>query len=340
MSNLSITARCNRRCSYCFAMESLNDLRSPSMPFGLYERTLDFLQRSGLRQVPLLGGEPTLHPKFAPMLDRALERGFTLLVFSGGLIPPRALAKLASLPHDKIQVGINVVPPGGNEREIARQAAVYRVLGDKVCLGLNIDRPSVMLDFMLELIQRYNLHKSVRLGLAHPIHGGSNDYLHPREYPEVGRRVADFAVRARQQGVQLHFDCGWVPCMFPPDSVASLGEEGRGVGLHCIPVPDTLVDGRMISCYALASLASLAMTESEDANSARRYFEQKQHGDRVFMLYPECQACGWRARGLCTGGCLAGSMKRLRSAPFTVTAPASPPIAITADSGRNSCPAR
>ena len=322
MANLSITARCNRDCAYCFAMETLDKVDSTvsHMSLATFERALDFLERSGIEEGRLLGGEPTIHPHFCQMIDRVLERGLRLLIFSGGMIPPKVVDKLAQIPEDQVGLLINVIPPGqGHPSELKKQAAVYRRLGRRVTLGLNIVTPSVKLDFLLALINEYHLAPWVRLGLAHPILNGANEYLHPRQYPEVGRRVAAFGLRALQRGVRLSFDCGWVPCMFPEGVLEALGTEPDEVGLRCNPILDVLPDGKVVSCYPLATHTTEVLPENHDASWLRKQFETTQQPDRAFMLYQACTTCSWRARGQCTGGCLAGSMRRLRNASFSVS---------------------
>ncbi|MBI4473381.1 MAG: radical SAM protein [Acidobacteria bacterium] len=321
MANISIASHCNRACSYCFAMETLDGMAAQTsfMSMETYVRTLDFLERSGIDEVRLLGGEPTLHPQFGELIDVALQRKFRILVFSGGLIRESALAKLEQISKDQLTLLLNVIPPELNRPAGAGQEETLWRLGNRVILGLNIDSPGVELDFLLEMIGRYGLAPIVRLGIAHPILGGTNRYLHPRHYPEVGRRVAAFGLQAAEAGVRINFDCGWVPCMFPEGALEALAISPDEVGLRCNPILDILPDGNVISCYPLANHSVIPLPDEHDSLRLRSEFSGKQSGDRGFMLYKECEACAWRARGECTGGCLAGSMRRLRRSEFLVS---------------------
>ena len=324
MANISLTATCNRACSFCFAADAM-DARGPSnkyMPLDRFESALDFLVRSHIPEARLLGGEPTIHPNFEAIVDRVLARGLRLLVFSGGLIPEKALRKLERVPPAELAVLLNVIPPAtGKPQELARQEEVFRRLGDRIILGVTIDSPAVQIGFLLDLIERYGLARSVRLGLAHPTLNGSNSYLHPRHYPEVGRRVTEFGLLAQEHGVRLDFDCGWVPCMFPDGALAALGKTSDEVGLRCNPILDLLPDGQVISCYPLATHETAALGPDRDAQGMRVHFSRRQEPDRRFMLYRECESCSWRERGECTGGCLSASLGRLRHRDFTVAIP-------------------
>lgn len=321
MANLSLTATCNRTCSFCFATDAM-EAHAPSekyMPLEDVDAALDFLLRSKIPEARLLGGEPTLHPQFDTIVDRVLARGLRLLVFSGGIIPEKALVRLERIPPSLLTVLLNVVPPDtGRPHEIARQEDVMRRLGHRLILGVTIDSPSVRLEFLLDLIERHGLGPVVRLGLGHPTLGGSNTSLHPRQYPEVGRRVARFGMLARERGVRLEFDCGWVPCMFPEGVLAAWGTGFDEVGLRCSPILDLMPDGQVISCYPLAAHKTTELPLHRDAASLRAHFTLQQANDRHFMLYRECDTCGWRARGECTGGCLSASLGRARDREFSL----------------------
>ncbi len=322
MTNLSITSVCNRGCKYCFAMETLDELAREElhMSMEVFERALDYVERSGMEEVRLLGGEPTVHPRFCEMVDRVLERGLNLLVFSGGIIPKRVLEHLEQVPEERLTILMNVAVAGEDRQsEVDRQPETLRCLGSRIVLGLNIHSPSVKLDFLLEMIEEYRLQRTIRLGIAHPILGGDNRYLHPRHYPEVGFRVAEFALRCREVGVQIDFDCGWVPCMFPEGALEELEITPHDVGLRCSPILDVLANGEAISCYPLADHHRIPLPNDQDAGWLYQQFVERQQPQRAVMLYEKCASCDFRERGECTGGCLSASLKRVRDHSFTLS---------------------
>ncbi len=325
MANLSITARCNRDCDYCFAKEALAALAGGrlSMSMPVFEQSLDFLERSGIRELRLLGGEPTVHPQFPEMVARAVARGFRLRVFSGGLVPERALDVLCGIAARQLAVLVNVIPPDEGPPAVRRkQERVLQLLGLRASLGLNIADPGVELAFLLDWIARFGLSPGIRLGIAHPVPEGGNRFLHPRHYGEVGRRVAAFGRRARESGVRLTLDCGWVPCMFPPGALEVLGIDPAEAGRRCNPILDILPDGSVISCYPLASRGRERLPTTRDAAWLRRRFHTTLTADRAFTLYPHCRRCSWRERGACTGGCLAAALRRQRRTEFAFSLPA------------------
>lgn len=318
MANISITTACNRDCSYCFA-------RSPAprnMTIPEFERSLDFVQRSGMDQVRLLGGEPTLHPDFPRFVDSVLSRGLRLLIFSNGLMPEPAVRCLESAPADRAAVLINVAVPGEcRPEEDLGQRSTLRRLGRRATLGLNIYAPTVRPDFLLGLIRDLGLSPCIRLGLAHCRVDQTNRFLHPRYYRVVGQGLAGFAGAARAEGVALEFDCGFVPCMFPPGFLDTAGITASDIGLRCSPLLDVLPDSRVVCCYPLASLHCEPIPEHHDAAWMRNRFEVRFSWLRPAGIFRECAGCGLRASGQCAGGCLAAAMGRLRRAPFAVSLP-------------------
>jgi MoaA/NifB/PqqE/SkfB family radical SAM enzyme len=294
-----------------------------------FEESLDFLERSAVGYVSLLGGEPTIHPQFAEMMDRAIARRFRVLVLSGGLIPERVMKKLEAASKDELSVMMNIAPPGGefSRREQEKQKEVMLRLGSKVVLGLNIDSPGVALEFLLDWIDEYQLERAVRLGLAHPIVGGANAYLDPGDYPAVGRRVANFAFQAREACVQIEFDCGWVPCMFPEGVLQELGIPPQQVGMRCNPILDVLPGRQVISCYPLAEIAREPLPSEHDGSWLADRFTERLSSYRPMMLYRKCATCAWRERGECTGGCIAKAMRRMQS-PVQIERTQSAPVQI------------
>ena len=61
MANLAISAVCNQSCSYCFTVDHLNasGTHRDFLDVGDFDERLSFLERSGINEVRLLGGEPT-----------------------------------------------------------------------------------------------------------------------------------------------------------------------------------------------------------------------------------------------------------------------------------------
>lgn len=315
--NLAITLNCNRRCAFCFTWRG-DQAAVPFMSRVRFEAALDLLVRNGIQQARLLGGEPTTHPDFVWLLDRALDRGLEVVVFTGGLLPHALRDALRARADRPILLMINVAYPFQGVDATA-QRRTLEALGPLCALGITIDRPAPELGFLLDLQAEYALHPLVRLGLAHPAGGRENRFLHPKKYRGVGQRVAGFAGLAESRGVAVEFDCGWIPCMFPDALPPALAGRRDALGQRCGPVLDLLPDGTLLSCFALADDPRARGPLGSPVDDLRCAFARRLATARAATVFPHCDECTWRREHGCVGGCLAMALRMRR--PFGMGRP-------------------
>lgn len=334
MANLTITTVCNQHCAYCFTVDHLGDdcgqdggsgdaVGARHISEDAFESRLDFLQRSGIKEVRLLGGEPTLHPQFPELIDSVAMRGMHVVVFTNGLAPPGALECLASLPAERCTVMVNVNQPNGAESDghHARKMDTLRQLGQRALLGFNIYQPDFQLDFLFQLIAETDCKPAVRLGMAHPCLSGDNQYIHPNQYRAVAVKIVQAACLAASGGVSLDFDCGFVRCMFSDAELDTLREASAKIGWRCNPILDIDLHGNVIHCFPLSRFGRLPLAPDSDATAMREAFEEQTRPYRQAGVYKECSTCHFKAAGECSGGCLATTMRRFRHTPFALRMP-------------------
>jgi MoaA/NifB/PqqE/SkfB family radical SAM enzyme len=76
---LEITAKCNLLCSHCYAESGPRADLHGNMFYGDWARVIDDAAELGCRNVQFIGGEPTLHPRLADLVDHANHRGFDFI---------------------------------------------------------------------------------------------------------------------------------------------------------------------------------------------------------------------------------------------------------------------
>lgn len=320
MANIIVSNCCNLHCSYCFAQSTMAENQGEGaanfIDMEAFENALDLVDRLGVGQIRLLGGEPTLHPQFQSLLEIALQRGKPLLVFSNGLMPEEAVAALEQCSPETCTVLINMsAGDGGSELSPKQRTMRFEVLqrlGTRVRLGLNIYQPVFSLEPLFEVIQRIGSQRSIRLGLAHPVLEGSNRWLRPRHYPQVAHQIVQAAKRGFELGVRLEFDCGFVRCMFTNQDLEILHAAAADVGWRCNPVLDLDIHGVVYHCYPLASQFSTPLALGPDPTRLRDQFVEQTAIYRAAGIYPECAICQYRQSGECMGGCLATVIRRYR----------------------------
>jgi MoaA/NifB/PqqE/SkfB family radical SAM enzyme len=319
MSNLLVTNLCNRDCAYCFAVPYRRANSGRFLAEGQYQRFLDYLDRSGIDQVRLIGGEPTLHPQFDSFIRSARRRGRSVVVFTNGFMPERALEALLDLPEGACHVLVNVTTGEGGpleQRKTAdRQGETLRRLGSRAQLSFTVHQLAFDLTEAIDLIDKTNCQRSIRLGIAHPA-GVWNRYIHPKHYRTVGLRIASFTGLLTQRGVTLELDCGFVRCMFSQEELDALKQCGAHLAWRCSPVIDIGLDGEAIPCFPLAELEKLDGALERTAGEIREEFNRNLRYYRVVGIYPECSTCSVRVVENCSGGCLASACMRLRGEGF------------------------
>lgn len=310
MANLSITNVCNKKCVYCFASDTLDEFGKTYMDDETYEKALDYHERSGIKQVRLLGGEPTLHPNFTKFVKMAMNRGFDIMLFSNGLMSDKILEFLTSIPNERLSILLNTIHPlENNVKGTKRQEEVMSHLGKVIIPGINIYSVKQSLDYILEYVMKYNLKKEIRLGISHSVLSQNNVFLHPKEYQKIGYNIALFKMEAKKIGVTLGFDCGFVPCMFPSEYLDLLSEELNKTGNCCHPIIDMLTDGSFIACYPLNDFRKERIHDHLEAKDLIESFEQALSPYKNIGIYPYCTSCPlFNTR--CNGGCVSFKIRR------------------------------
>jgi pyruvate formate lyase activating enzyme len=97
VANVVIAGVCNLNCPYCFAADHMRagktDVGHAFISTEAFQERLDFLKRSGINEIRLIGGEPTLHPHLEELVHWLRELGFKVKLDTNGS-QPETLAKL------------------------------------------------------------------------------------------------------------------------------------------------------------------------------------------------------------------------------------------------------
>lgn len=312
MANQILTNYCSANCDFCFAADS----RSRMMRTGMrqineaeFHAWLDFTLRAGIRELRLLGGEPTLHPLFADFVRIGREKGCLIRVFSNGVMPDRARDALAELDPEVCAVIVNL---NASIREADRQRRrdTLEMLGPRVSPGITLTSPRFTLDEAVAAIESFGLRKNIRIGLSHPTWKGNNLALHPKRYAAVAQTLLQQSSLSAAHGISLDADCGFVRCMFG-SALEKLKENGFCYNSNCTPVLDLCAGGKILPCFGLSNLISLDRDDFPDDGAAFKHLSEKLRPLRKFGIYPECAECAYFETSECCGGCVAARLRRL-----------------------------
>lgn len=316
--NVLLTSRCNRRCSYCFAQERISFAggdgtrrKAPELISEEDFRTAAaFARRSGQRVLGVLGGEPSIHPRFVELLRLAWDAGLHTKVFSNGLWPEEAVAAVERLgpgDREKLHVVLNMNGPKRTPpREQAAQEAFLARLGPLVSLSFNISRLDFDPLFLVDAILDHGARPSIRLGVAEPLAQLENEHVPVAEYPRLAPALLALAEACDANDIHLGFDCGFTLCMFSAAELGRLTQAGARFRASCGPAVDVGTDLATWSCFPLSTFTEgRRLGEFQDLEALVSHFKAELKPLYQAGALPECAACRHRRRGACSGGCAA-----------------------------------
>jgi len=321
--NILLTNRCNRRCSYCFAQERVSSdagsLERPAPEFidiADFERALGFAKKGGQRSIGLLGGEPSLHPRFEELLELAWSHKLHTKVFTNGLWRQQSVEWLRARRDERkrqVNLVVNINEPSRTPAAQQRhQATTLSRLGSLCSLSFNISHIDFDPLFLVDTIERYGLRPNIRLGVAQPLARMEAEHVAVEHYPLLAPALMSLAERCDQADIVLGFDCGFTLCMFEPEQLGRLQLAGVRFRSVCGPAVDVGTDLSAWACFPLSTFAGgERVDEQQDLDSLVKAFERRYEPLFSAGVMERCVECRHRRRGQCSGGCAAHVYRQL-----------------------------
>lgn len=318
MANLLLTEACVRSCPYCFAKKYMDDVEDQSaISKDNLVYVVDFLEKSGIKHISLLGGEPLIHRNAAEIIEYLIvEHGFDVCIFTSGIMPKGKLEpfanriiSIAKKEPGKLMFVVNVNEPRlSKESELTKVYHFLSLLASFCALSFNIYRLDYNIDFLSEYILRFGLRRHVRFGIANPIPGSDNQYIDPRDFKQAKNTLMLGLKKMNELNIYPGLDCGFPMCMFTDEELGKLYKYTRnGLVFECGPTIDIGPDLNCWSCFPLSSFNKKSLRDFQNYNELYSYFEKVQQSYRseVNGIYKECDTCRNYEDELCSGGCLA-----------------------------------
>lgn len=314
MANIAINNYCNLQCPYCFANRYITEEEKQSITSEQLNHILEFLGRSIVGRVGIIGGEPTLHPDFANILTNVREfcesRNTKCTVFSNGI----NLYEYTRLFKENVGCLVNINHPDvlgeSKWKELIRSLDRFSVCRsiDNINLGVNLYKDLEDYDFIFELATRYNKN-TIRVSYVAPTCKFSG--IDKDGYYERAKEIfLPFLEKASSNYLKVRLDCNHIPrCYFTDEELCFMDSvvEG-GYRDYCEPVVDITPDFQATACFGAYELFDLS--GFENLEQVTRYLKYKK-------LYPlaesnsggKCSDCPKHKNLSCQGGCLAFANK-------------------------------
>lgn len=274
------------------------------------EALLPLIRSFGRETVHLLGGEPTLNRDFMPILERLLEAGFKVKIFTHGKLPPELVTRLQDVPSREFYLCVNRTDKALTPAIVN----VYRKLGYRIQIGATVFKPQQALTHIIEEILTYHLERSFRFGIAVPIWPKrQNSYLRPEIYTTVADELFSFIHKAVAAGLKPSFDCGFPDCFFNETQKAYLAEHEIAFASNCGVIPDVGPGFYAVPCLPLSEFVQPILGTSS-WSALRQQLEERLNQASTEFIFEACKDCAARQERKCWGGCAALRITRLNMA--------------------------
>lgn len=323
MPNIAITTYCNLHCPYCFADTMINTEDIKNISLEQFENVLTWLERDKhnpmATSIGLIGGEPTLHPKFKEILsitETFLKRNCNKgILFTNGVY----LEKFLPFIPSEMDILLNINTPSAMTEEqwnkmnnTLSRLNLYGWLGTpRATIGCNICMEIEDYSFLWDIVDKYNINH-VRTSVTAPT---KTEYKNDKDkyYTLLIPRFLKFAKEAKKRNITLGKDCNFIPfCYYKNNEDLQLVTEvlesppGRDMIPHCGPVVDITPDFMASSCFGAYDLVNCAQFDNYE--SLVYYLLNKNVMPRFLTNNTgKCKDCEKHKLLQCQGGCLAFS---------------------------------
>jgi len=127
---VEVTNACNFNCMWCYANTGYKEkIARKHMPKQRLDTLLKTLSESGLKQVTLSGGEPTVYPHLKHAIKKAKDLGFVVHMNTNGYLLTRKLAKeLRRMGLSQIQINIDSINGETHDNVRGRKGSFRRAV--------------------------------------------------------------------------------------------------------------------------------------------------------------------------------------------------------------------
>ena len=300
--NVLLNDYCNFKCSYCFAEDTMcSEPKKVNMSIDDLEKVIDYHKKNKLYDIRLIGGEPTLHPKFTYILNKLVNDSFfrSVHIFSNMSFKEEILEAIIVASKSKKVTML----PNCNERSQIGDIMYDRMLYNLSKLaplrivdtvGINIYRPDIDYKYIYDIANRYNI-RHVRWALTIPNKPLDSDF-DLREYVgEFEDVLVKFFKDSVKYNKEISIDCNSLPlCKFSDESIRTMmySAPKTFVKQHCGLVIDVKPNLEVIRCFGLSDEFNLDLDyKNSNYNDICKAFDKEFYEFEHMPLYDECKKC-------------------------------------------------
>lgn len=276
-------------------------------------KMMDFMKKSGITGFNMIGGEPTLHSRFEEIYNIISDNGFSVMIFSNGVIDKQRVEFLSR--KDNLQsILLNIREPEEYSSQDWKKILYTCVRLNKiVTLSYRIYKMDFDPRFIFDLIDEYKLNRLINWAIACPSLIRNNAYVRLEEHEKAVKRMVEFSRESKKRNVNWYSDSGFILCAFSNGKLEELRENVNFVPeTNCGPAMEVAPDLRIFRCYGMApkSRPGLKITDFKNLAEAEKYFLLKSLPFKRVGGMDKCFGCEHIISQKCGGGCMVHILKR------------------------------
>ncbi len=283
------------------------------MSFGNLKKVMAFMKKSGVSRFNMIGGEPTLHSRFEEIYDIISDNGFSVMIFSNGVIDKHKVEFL-SKKDNLVSILLNIREPEEYSAKDWEKIlyACFR-LNKAVVLSYRVYKMDFDPGFLFDLIDEYRLKRLINWAISCPSLISGNVYIPIEDHEKVVERMVEFSRESKTRNTQWYSDAGFILCAFANGKLGELKENVDFVpDTNCYSAIEVAPDLRVSRCYGTApkTQPSLKITDFKNLKEAERYFFTKSLPFKRVGAMDKCFGCKYIVSQRCGGGCMVHILKK------------------------------
>ena len=325
MANIMLTDACNLKCQYCFANEFVNKDRN-EISMENFEKAVSFITADGFcDRIGLIGGEPTLHSQFDKILRTLIlnPKVHRIVLYTNGVFLDNYRDLIC---HPKMALLVNCNSPEemgitNFERMDANLDYMLntRLFREKITMGINLYSPDMDIQYMLQLLQKYDMHH-VRISITVPNDASEKNSEAVLYFKKMKQFISESISLFLSNGIIPNYDCNKMPaCVLPPVDPCKV-ETGNNTEIikhlkmsnithtevQCHPVVDIRQDLTAVRCFGLSEWTKQNIQDYRSLKELINYYMRTIDSYMYNTVSGRtCADCRLRKVQECSGGCLA-----------------------------------
>jgi len=298
--NIMVNNYCNLRCSYCFAStEMYEKSEKQNMKEKDFFKILTYLKRNGIKEVRIIGGEPTIHPRFKEFLQIVIRDPWfdSVFIFSNCTFSTEILYEIMVAATKKKVV----VLPNYNEKDflgkrgeiVDKNLKTLTNCGIVKTLGINIYSEDYDYSYALDKALELGI-KQIRWSITTPNYKLSDGFDVKAYFRGFYGVLREFLKECREKEIYAMLDCNTIPpCVFTEEEKRELlsYKEDLFKRTDCSVILDINPQLDIFRCFGMSDGYHEKLKSKKSIGEVMESIEGEFRETEKRTLFDECGGC-------------------------------------------------